>query len=196
LMIKLYVKFLATIVLGFYIALFTCSNANATPSREWGDLAAGDIYLFYCSHQDLGWENSYYKSKELRNTKIIEPVVGWAKNTSGQERGYKYCIEYTRAAMDFQEYTQNTEGKSSLWDDFVDLVKAGRIEVGGTYNCTYESMLTGEALVRETYLGRKWLKGLGCDTKVAWNVDPPIRSLQTAQIYKKAGIEYMMDSRY
>jgi len=181
--------------LGFCFILFSGLNTSAD-ERDWGNLTNGDIYLFYCSHQDLGWENSYFQCKKKRNTKIIEPVIGWAKNTSSQKRGYKYCIEYTRAAMDFQEYTQTTPGKSSLWDDFVNLVKTDKIEVGGTYNCTYESMFSGEALVRETYLGRKWLKELGCDTKVAWNVDPPIRALQTAQIYKKAGIEYMMDSRY
>ena len=94
--------------------------------------------------------------------------------------------------MDFKEYTQTTEGKASLWDDFINLVKSGQIEVGGTYNCAYESLFSSEALVRQTYLGRKWLRGLGCDTEVAWNVDPPIRSLQTPQIYKKAGIKYMM----
>jgi len=177
--------------LGFCLILFSGLNTSAA-ARYWGNLTNGNIYFFYSSHQDLGWENSYYKCKKTRNQHIIEPVVGWAKDHSD----YKYCIEYTRAVMDFQEYTQTTEGKASLWPDFVNLVKSGQIEVGGTYNCGYESLFSGEGLVRQTYLGRKWLRGLGCDTEVAWNVDPPVRSLQTAQIYKKAGIKYMMDSRY
>jgi alpha-mannosidase len=177
--------------LGFCLILFAGLNTSAD-DRDWGNLTNGDVYFFYCSHQDLGWEGSYHYCKNMRNQHMIEPVVGWAKNNSD----YKYCIEYTRAAMDFQEYTQTTEGKETLWQDFVNLVKSGQIEVGGTYNCGYESLFSGEGLVRQTYLGRKWLRGLGCDTEVAWNVDPPIRSLQTAQIYKKAGIKYMMDSCY
>jgi len=171
--------------------LFASLNTSAD-DRDWGNLSGGNVTFFYCSHQDLGWEDSYHNCRAKRNQYMIEPVVGWAKNHSD----YKYCIEYTRAAMDFQEYTQTTEGKETLWPDFVNLVKSGQIEVGGTYNCGYESLFSGEGLVRQTYLGRKWLRDLGCDTKVAWNVDPPIRALQTAQIYKKAGIEYMMDSRY
>jgi len=178
-------------VLAFCLFLFTALNTSAD-DRDWGNLTNGDVYLFYCSHQDLGWEDSYHDTKAKRNQYMIEPVVGWAKNHSD----YKYCIEYTRAAMDFKNYTQTTEGKEALWQDFVNLVKSGQIEVGGTYNCGYESLFSGEGLVRQTYLGRKWLRDLGCDTEVAWNVDPPIRSLQTAQIYRKAGIKYMMDSRY
>ena len=176
---------------GFCLILFAGLDTSAA-DRDWGHLVNGDMYFFYCSHQDLGWEGSYHDCKEKRSRNMIEPVVGWAKDHSS----YKYCIEYTRAAMDFKEYTQTTEGKASLWDDFINLVKSGQIEVGGTYNCAYESLFSSEALVRQTYLGRKWLRGLGCDTEVAWNVDPPIRSLQTPQIYKKAGIKYMMASRY
>jgi len=178
-------------VLGFCLILFSGLNTSAA-ERDWGNLTNGNIYFFYCSHQDLGWEGSYYDCKKKRNQDMIEPVVEWAKDHSD----YKYCIEYTRSVMDFQEYTQTTPGKASLWGDFVNLVKSGQIEVGGTYNCGYESLFSGEGLVRQTYLGRKWLRDLGCDTEVAWNVDPPVRSLQTAQIYKKAGIKYMMDSRY
>ncbi len=174
------------LIVFFFLTIF------ATQTHDWGILTNGNIYMFYCSHQDLGWEDSYDYCKAKRSRNMIEPVVGWAKNSTN----YKYCIEYTRSVMDFYEYTQTTPGKASLWQDFVDLVKTGQIEVGGTYNCGYESLFSGEGLVRQTYLGRKWLRGLGCDTKVAWNVDPPIRALQTAQIYKKAGIEYLMDSRY
>jgi len=167
-------------VLGFCLILFSGLNTSAA-ERDWGNLTNGNIYFFYCSHQDLGWEGSYHDSKDKRNKFMIEPVVEWAKD----HRNYKYCIEYTRSVMDFQEYTQTTPGKASLWGDFVNLVKSGQIEVGGTYNCGYESLFSGEGLVRQTYLGRKWLRDLGCDTEVAWNVDPPVRSLQTAQIYKR-----------
>ena len=47
--------------LGFCLILFAGLNTSAA-ERKWGGLTGGDIYLFYCSHQDLGWENSYFKS--------------------------------------------------------------------------------------------------------------------------------------
>ncbi len=175
----------------FVLLLF--SNFNfAFSSEEWNTLEDGNIYLFYCSHQDLGWENSYHNCASTRNRLMIEPAVEWAM----ENQEFNYCIEYSRAAMDFREYALNTPGKEYLWDNFVTLVKSGQIEIGGTYTCGYESLFYGEGLIRQVYLGRKWVRDLGGDTRVAWNVDPPVRSLQTAQIYNKAGIDYLVDSRY
>jgi alpha-mannosidase len=59
-------------------------------------------------------------------------------------------------------------------------------------------MYYGESLIRQTYLGRKWLKKTlpGCDFKVYWNEDVPGRSLQMAQILAKSGIPYMQFSRH
>ncbi len=53
--------------LGFCFILFSGLNTSAD-ERDWGNLTNGNIYLFYCSHQDLGWENSYFqcKKKETR----------------------------------------------------------------------------------------------------------------------------------
>ena len=53
-------------------------------------------------------------------------------------------------------------------------------------------------LVRETYFGRRWIRKhlAGCDAQVAFNPDPPARSLQMQQILAKAGIPYLFISRY
>jgi len=72
------------------------------------------------------------------------------------------------------------------------------ISVGATYNCPYEDMYDAEDQVRQLYLGKKWVKKNfgGYDSKVYWNVDVPGKSLQTPQILKKAGVDYMVISRH
>ena len=72
------------------------------------------------------------------------------------------------------------------------------MEWGATYNQPYESLLSGEQLVRETYFGRLWLKRTvpGADAKVYFNPDVPGRAAQMPQILAKAGIPYMVMSRY
>ena len=69
----------------FCLILFAGLDTSAA-DRDWGHLVNGDMYFFYCSHQDLGWEGSYHDCKEKRSRNMIEPVVGWAKDHSN----YKY----------------------------------------------------------------------------------------------------------
>jgi alpha-mannosidase len=72
------------------------------------------------------------------------------------------------------------------------------MEWGATFNQPYESLLSGEQLVREAYFGRLWLKRTfpGADAKVYFNPDVPGRAAQMPQILAKAGIPYMVMSRY
>jgi len=59
-------------------------------------------------------------------------------------------------------------------------------------------MYEGEALIREVYYGKKKLQKLipGGRFDCAWSEDVPGRSLQTAQIFSKAGIKYLQFSRF
>ena len=58
-------------------------------------------------------------------------------------------------------------------------------------------MYSGEALVRQFYFGKKWLKDeFGYSANTYWNVDVPGRTLQMPQILKKSGTPYMMISRH
>ena len=78
------------------------------------------------------------------------------------------------------------------------MTREGKMEWGATYNQPYESMLSGEQLVRELYFGRKWIRTNlpGCDARVAWNPDVPGRAIQMQQILAKAGVPYLMISRH
>jgi alpha-mannosidase len=44
------------------------------------------------------------------------------------------------------------------YNEILKYTKEGRLEWGATYNQPYESMYDGEALIRQTDLGRKLLK--------------------------------------
>ncbi|MCX6878147.1 MAG: discoidin domain-containing protein, partial [Verrucomicrobia bacterium] len=109
-----------------------------------------------------------------------------------KDPNYTFCMECSLHAMEF------LEAHPELRDEVIQRMKEGRLEFGATYNQPYESWLSGEELVRETYFGRRWIKKNlpGCDAKVAFNPDPPARALQMQQILSKAGISYMFISRY
>ena len=83
-------------------------------------------------------------------------------------------------------------------DRISELLKRKLLSIGATYNCPYEDMYSGEDLVRQLYVGKRWLKSTfdGYDSKVYWNVDVPGKTLQMPQILKKAGVDYMVISRH
>ncbi len=71
---------------------------------------------------------------------------------------------------------------------------------GTTHASTgFESTMLNEILVRQMYTGRKWFltRYPNLDSAVvAFHQDGPLRALQTAQVYRKAGIKYLKPSRY
>lgn len=83
-------------------------------------------------------------------------------------------------------------------DELMQLTAKKRLDWGATFNQPYEGMLSGESLIRETYLGKRWLQKQfpGCEFVTAFNPDVPGRSLQTSQIHAKAGIKYGIISRF
>jgi len=125
---------------------------------------------------------------EQRDVQVITPALELMR----QYPDYCYGME---SMMNLMEYLERHPERK---EEIQKLTKEGRFEWGATYNQPYESLLSGEQLVREVYLGRKWIKKNlpGCDAVVAWNPDVPGRSLQMQQILRKAGIPYLMISRH
>jgi alpha-mannosidase len=80
---------------------------------------------------------------------------------------------------------------------YIDTYKSGNFEWGATFTQPYEGLESGEQLVRQSYLGRRWIKKnlRGMDALVAYNIDVPGRSLQVPQLFKKSGIDYLFVSR-
>ncbi|KAA9036140.1 hypothetical protein FW778_19840 [Ginsengibacter hankyongi] len=148
----------------------------------------GTISIVSSSHQDIAWMDSIKACEQFRDEKMLTPVLNIMKSNPD------FCFSVENS-LSLREYLARHPER---YDEILKYTKEGRLEWGATYNCPYESMYDGEALIRETYLGRKWLKKMlpGCDFITAWNVDVPARALQMPQILAKSGIKYLNFSRF
>ncbi len=146
------------------------------------------VHIISSSHQDIAWMNSPEACVEYRDTHCITPALEMmAKNPD-------YCFVMENM-LNLMEYLERHPERR---DEVYRFTKEGRLEWGAAFNQPYESLLSGEQLIRETYFGRRWLKKNfpGCDARVYFNPDVPGRSLQMQQILAKAGIPFMIISRY
>ncbi len=69
---------------------------------------------------------------------------------------------------------------------------------GASYVQNLEVHVGPEKLVRQFYLGRRWLRKNfpGCDTIHYCKTDPPAMTLQMPQILSKAGVKYVLQGRF
>jgi alpha-mannosidase len=150
-------------------------------------LSEGEIYLMNSSHQDIAWMDSPEKCVIDRDTMLLTPLV----NKALVDKNYRFDIE---DVLMIREFIQRHPEQQSVIDH---LLKEGRISVGASYIMPYEDMYSGESLIRQFYLGKRWLQtnfsGYNADTY--WNVDVPGRTLQMPQILKKSGVKNMVISR-
>ncbi len=147
----------------------------------------GTIYLMNSSHQDIAWMDSPGKCVIDRDTMLLNPLFQKALVSDS----YRFDIE---DALMLKEYISRHPEKKELIGY---LLNEGRISCGSSFVQPYEEMYSGEALARQFYFGARWLKEeFDYDANIYWNVDVPGRTLQMPQILKKAGIEYMVFSRF
>ncbi|MFI5384594.1 MAG: discoidin domain-containing protein [Fimbriimonadales bacterium] len=162
---------------------------NLVDDRAWyADLQGGAIHLVSSSHQDVAWIDTPEWCQENRTKLILGPAIDM------MERDPRYRFTMENMLNLFELLQLRPERRPEIEK----LLREGRLEFGGTYNQPYESLLGGEQLIRQTYFGRRWLRKQfsGCDTDFAYTVDVPGRSLQMQQILAKAGIRYLVTSRY
>ena len=170
---------------------FAAANKNQSqkpPAPNFYMDKGSTIDIISSSHQDIAWMNSPEACMEYRDVQCITPALEMMRKDSG------YCFTMENM-LNLMEYLERHPDRR---DEIFRFTKEGRLEWGATFNQPYESLLSGEQLVRETYFGRKWLKKIfpGCDAKVYFNPDVPGRALQMQQILSKAGIPDMIISRY
>lgn len=150
--------------------------------------ADGAISILNSSHQDIAWVDRPEVCIILRDTLLLTPVI----NDAFIRDDYGFDIE---DGLMLREYlARHPESKEKI----TTLLNKNLLSVGASYNCPYEDMYDAEDLVRQFYLGKKWVKKTfgGYDSKVYWNVDVPGKTLQFPQILKKAGVDYMIISRH
>jgi len=146
------------------------------------------VHIISSSHQDIAWMNSPEACIEYRDTHCITPALEMMRKSPD----YCFVMENMLNLMEYLERHPDSR------DEILRFTREGRLEWGATFNQPYESLLSGEQLIRQTYFGRKWLKTNfpGCDARVYFNPDVPGRALQMQQILSKAGIPFMVISRY
>jgi alpha-mannosidase len=175
------------------LALF--ENANAQSIYGPGDSAntnhsifkKGYVNVVSSSHQDIAWMDSIAACEKFRDEHMITPALEIMKVNPG------YCFS-VEDALSLREYLKRHPER---YDEILKYTKEGRLEFGAAYNMPYESMYSGEALIRELYLGKKWLQKTlpGCEFLTDWNEDVPGTALQWPQILSKAGVKYLYISR-
>ncbi|MBN1998592.1 hypothetical protein JW935_13620 [candidate division KSB1 bacterium] len=144
------------------------------------------FHIISSSHQDIAWIDTPAACIAFRDTAMLSPALEMLK----VDPDYRYTVESTLTLFEFLD--RNPERTAELKH----FLQNGRLECGAFYNQPYESMYSGEALVRQTYYGRKWLLDrFGYDSRVMWNADVPARAMQIPQIMAKAGIEYVESGR-
>lgn len=149
-------------------------------------LSSGKIYLMNSSHQDIAWMDSPEKCIIERDTMLLTPLFKRAT----KDPGYRFDIE---DALMLREYIHRHPDSRDM---IKKLLLNGQISCGAAYNQPYEDMYSGEDLVRELYLGARWLKKeFGYSPDIYFNEDVPGRTLQMPQILSKSGIKYMSISR-
>jgi alpha-mannosidase len=185
-----------TAVLGAAIVLSGTAMEKRTPAvnpaQETGPRtsppAAGGLSIISSSHQDIAWMDSPEKCVEFRDRNVITPALAML----GKNGTYAFSMENMLNLMEYLERHPDRK------DEIARYTREGRMEWGATFNQPYESLLGGEQLVREVYFGRRWLKKNfpGCYARVAFSPDVPGRSMQMPQVLAKAGVPYLVMSRY
>ncbi|MBK9391274.1 MAG: alpha-mannosidase [Bacteroidetes bacterium] len=170
--------------------VFKCNNDTYKLLKEISASVAskGEILLSITTHQDLGWVDEVEKCVIMRDTIWMTPYLKRLK----EDPSFKMDIEQTSIIIEY--LNRHPEKKAEIQKGLDD----GRILIGATYTQPYEEMFSGESLIRQLYLGKKWLttnfNGYKSDTY--YNSDVPGRTLQMSQILAKSGVNNMFVSRH
>ena len=157
-------------------------NISESPASK------GEILLSITTHQDLGWADEVEKCIITRDTLWMTPFLKRLK----EEPNFKMDIEQTSIIMEY--LNRHPEKKAEIQKG----LNEGRILIGATYTQPYEELFSGESLIRQLYLGKKWLSDNfnGYNSDTYYNSDVPGRTLQMPQILAKSGVNNMFVSRH
>lgn len=154
---------------------------------DWDYFGEGKVHVISSSHQDIAWMNTPDSCRHERVHDIVLPALDLIE----EDAEFKFEMEQTLNLM--EAYEDSPENRDRL----ISTYQSGNFEWGATFTQPYEGLESGEQLVRQSYLGRRWIKKAlpGMDATVAYNIDVPGRSLQVPQLFKKSGIDYLFVSR-
>ncbi len=157
--------------------------------NSWNYFANGTIDIISSSHQDIAWMNTPDSCRAERIEKIIVPAM----RIMDRDTAFRFGMEQTLNLMELvKEDPAYAEQAAAAY-------QRGQFGWGATFNQPYEGMESGEQLVRQLYLGRKWMKDYfkgRIDARTAFNVDVPARTPQFPQILARGGVKHLFISRF
>lgn len=175
-------SFLFSMLINSFLLLGQESN------KDYSYFTGGKLHVVSSSHQDIAWMDTPEKCVEFRDVNMITPAL----KRMAENPEFKFNVEN---AMNLYEYL---ERHPERFEQIKKYTESGQLEWGANYNQPYEEMYDGEALIRQTYLGKKRLQKMmpGGNYSCAWDEDVPARVLQRPQMLAKAGVKYLQFSRF
>ncbi len=147
----------------------------------------GTFNILSTNHNDLGWLNIPSITADYRSEEIILPAMDLMR----ENPDFKYTMESVEYLKEFLE--RHPERK----EEMTQLMREKRMVFGASYVQNLQVHVGQEKLIRQFYLGRRWLleNFPECDTRFYMNTDVPGLTYQLPQILKKSGIDYMIQGR-
>lgn len=156
-----------------------------TSSIEIGPFRDVKVYVGYSSHEDFGWA-AYSPTTEEWVREINLKAIDLLKKYPE----CKWTIETTFAVKNLLDYYPDKKS------DILNLIRAGQLEIIGSWINPFRVQFTGESYVRQLTVAKNWLKeNLNYTPRgvqyydMAWHWCG-----QMPQIAKKAGLEWYLPS--
>lgn len=149
----------------------------------------GGTFNWLCTnHNDLGWLDTQAVTADYRSAELILPAL----KLIAEHPDFRYsmeCVEYLKEFL-----VRHPEKRQEM----AEVMTAKKFTWGASYVENLEVHVGPEKLVRQFYLGRRWLKENfpGADTRVYFKTDPPGMTYQMPQILRRAGVKYIIQGRF
>jgi len=143
------------------------------------------VYFINHSHVDHTWWNSPEQCRE-RNEQIITELLSIAS----AEPEFKFSYETTASLIQYLEKYPDRK------EEIGNLLKQGRLDVGGLFVSANDDACSPEAIVRNFQYGARWLeKTFGYSPKVTKEFDTPGHPVQLPQLIRDAGMKALVITR-
>ncbi|MGA9185276.1 MAG: hypothetical protein WBZ32_08260, partial [Candidatus Acidiferrales bacterium] len=161
-------------------------RAQAELEKIKPDIQQTSIRLTGNSHIDAAWLWPWTETVE-----VVRSTFSTALQLMHEYPQYTY----TQSAAAYSEWM--CQKYPAICQEIQQRVKEGRWEmVGGMWVEPDLNMPSGESLVRQLLIGKRYFKRqFGVDVRIGWNPDSFGYSWQLPQIYKKSGIDYFVTQK-
>ena len=165
-------------------ASLRAAQAKLEPLRPI--LQQATFHLTGNSHIDAAWLWPWTETVD-----VVRRTFGTALQLMNEYPNYTY----TQSAAQYNDWI--AEKYPAMNDEIKKRIKEGRWEVvGGMWVEPDLNMPSGESLVRQLLVGKRWYeKNYGVDVRIGWNPDSFGYTWQLPQIYKKSGIDFFVTQK-